>query len=195
MIECGVCFLFKASDDEARDNFFYCRIGLEWRIIDIHVVEILHGCSVELVKCCVVLIDDEIGLCHHGGTIFKIDKPVRSFEMKRDLLGIEQVKHRNVVLAEAKVLEGVSQFIGFHEKIRENHNKRTLLDLLGDRVKCLDKACFPFGFDRLKRFKNVLQLGRATAWRDLQMEFFVTTRETHGISLVDDEITQGGGNA
>ena len=59
-------------------------------------------------KSGVVFISNELWLGDNGGAVLEIDKTVRTLKMEIDFLRVKEVKHRDVVLAKAEVLEGVT---------------------------------------------------------------------------------------
>ena len=76
-----------------------------------HVVALgLYGLE-EFAESLVVFVDDKIRFGHDDGAVFKVDKAMRPLEMEIHLLRIEKMEHRDVVLAEAKVLESVGQLL------------------------------------------------------------------------------------
>ncbi len=82
--------------------------------------------------------------------IFQIYKAVGALEVEVDFLRVKEVKNGNVVLAEAQMLEGFTQFLGVYEKVREDDHKRSLLDFFGNLVESRDKAGVARGFEILE---------------------------------------------
>ena len=153
-----------------------------------HVVALgLHGLE-EFAESLVVFVDDKVRFGYDDATVFKVDKAMRSLEMEIHLLWIEKMEHRDVVLAEAKVLESVGQFLGLDEEVGENDDESALLGFLGDLVERVNESGFAGRLDVFECFENVLQLGGASARWDFEVKFFATTRESCGVALVDDEV-------
>ena len=69
-----------------------------------------------------------------------------------------------------------------------------MLSFLGDLVERVNESGFAGRLDVFEGFENVLQLGGASARWDFEVKFFATTREPRGVTLVDDEVGQSGGN-
>ena len=164
-------------------------------IVGVNVVALLLDVFEKLLESTVVFIGDEVRLCDDGGTVFKIDEAVGAFEVEVDFLWIEEVKHCDVMLAEAEVLEGITEFFGIDEEVGKNNDEGALLDFFGDLVKGWNEACFAFWFEVLQRLKNGLELRGASAGGDLKMDLFVTAAEASRIALVDDEVRKGGRDA
>ena len=147
----------------------------------------LHGLE-EFAESFVVFVDDKIWFGHDDGSVFKVDKAMRSLEMEIHFLRIEKMEHRDVVLAEAKVLESVGQFFGLDEEVGENDDESALLGFFGDLVERVNQSGFAGRLDVFEGFENVLQLGGASARWDFEVKFFAATREPRGVALVDDEV-------
>ena len=129
-----LAFLGEATGDEVRDDFLDVGVGLEELVVGVDIVGAIFGCFEELVERGVIFIHDEIGLSDNGGAILEIDKAVWTLEVEGDFLRVEEVKHRDIVLPKAQVLEGRCEFIGFDEEVRKNDHERSLLDFFSHGV-------------------------------------------------------------
>ncbi|MFT6576750.1 MAG: hypothetical protein ACJA16_004959, partial [Akkermansiaceae bacterium] len=104
-------------------------------IIGVNVVALLFDVLEKFAKGGVVFIGDEMWLGDDGGAVLEIDKAVGTFEMEFDLLRVEEMKYRDIVLAKAEVLEGLAEFVGIDEEIGKDDDKGALLDFFGNLVK------------------------------------------------------------
>ena len=74
----------------------------------------------EFIESSVIFVFDEIWFGNNDIAIFKIDKTVRALEVEFDFLWVEEMKHRDIMLAKTEVLEGISKFLGIDKKVGEN---------------------------------------------------------------------------
>ena len=86
-----------------------------------------------------VVARDERRIGEDGLAALHVHEPRGPVEIEVELLLVEQVEHRHVVLAETQVLDGGLQFLRRHEEIGEDDDQRALADCLGGIVQGLEE--------------------------------------------------------
>ncbi len=64
-----------------------------------------------------VAVDNLVWLDKYRRTTFHVEKACRTLEGKLQFLGIEQMKHTDIVLAESEVLEAIAKERGIDEQV------------------------------------------------------------------------------
>ena len=82
----------------------------------------------------VVAVGDIVGFGKDCSAAFHIEKSGRSFEFEAELLRIEQVKDRHIVLAKMQVLKALFQQRRFNKQVGQHDDQRTLPNGLGEFV-------------------------------------------------------------
>ena len=70
-----------------------------------------------------IFVSDQVGLCHDGGAVLKIDETVGAGEIEVYFLRIHQVEYRHVMLAVSKVLKSITKGIRIAEEIRKDEDR------------------------------------------------------------------------
>ena len=65
----------------------------------------------------VVFVRNQIGFGNDSRAIFEVDEAMGPLEVEFNFLWIEEVEDGDIMLAEAKVLEGSRQFVGIREEV------------------------------------------------------------------------------
>jgi len=187
--------LSETGGDKVANDFLVIGIRLEEVIVGVDAVTFALDGGKELGEGGVVFVGNEMGFGDHGGVVFEVDEAVGTLEVECHFLGIEKVEDRDIVFAEAKVLKGLAEFLRIGKEIGKDDDEGALLNLLGDLVKGSDESSATFRFKFVEGIEDGLELGRATAGRDLEVDLFVAARKAGGVTLIDNEIGERGGDA
>lgn len=90
---------------------------------------------------------DEGGVDEHGFGAFEVEEAGGAVEVEVDLLGGEEVEEGDVVAAEAEVLDGAFQFVGFDEEVGNDDDEGALANFFGGGVEGFDEGGAAFGLE------------------------------------------------
>jgi hypothetical protein len=65
----------------------------------------------------VILVCDEIGFRDNSSAVLQVNKAMRTLKMEFHLLGVKEVKDRDVVFPKSKVLKGIAKCCGIGKKV------------------------------------------------------------------------------
>ena len=111
----------------------------------------------------VIAVGDFVGLGEDGRAAFHVEKPHRPLKREAQLLRIEQVKRRQVVLAKPQVLEGALQFGRIDEQIRDDDDQRPLRESSRPTRAARHQLRVAAGFDPLQADRTAASGGPGCA--------------------------------
>ena len=172
-----------SAEQESREH-------LDVRLLNRHAV-IINGCvadddlqRVEIrLQRLPVLLGDQARVGHHGGSALHIHKTHRAVKIEIQLSIVEQVKHRNVVLAKPQVLEALLQLGRRDKQVRNDNDQPALSDLLRRFVQRCREARLAFSLNRSKFVQNHAQMTRVAFRGNLGVKRFSRTIEPDGVTL------------
>ena len=132
-----------------------------------------------------VFVGDEVGLRDEGSAVLEVDKAVGAVEFESDFLRVHQVENRDIVLAVAEVLQGITERCEIGEEIGQDDDKGALADFFGDRVEGADESGFARRFEFSEGGEEAFEVGCAAAGRDFEVELVGADGEARGVALVD----------
>ena len=120
-----------------------------------------------------IFVSDQVGFRYDGGTVLKIDETIGAGEIEVYFLRIHQVEYRYVMLSVSEVLKSITKGIRIAEEIREDEDQGSLPDFLCHGMEGIHEAGLAFRFQFTKNLEKVLQMGRAPAGRQFEVQSII----------------------
>ena len=102
-----------------------------------------------------IFVSDQVGFRYDGGTVLKIDETLGAGEIEVYFLRIHQVEYR------------------YAEEIRKDEDQGSLPDFLCHGMEGIHEAGLAFRFQFTKNLEKVLQMGRAPAGRQFEVQSII----------------------